>query len=373
VLALAVAACGSRGTSGASAPSAPPHSEKAHDAACRAPKDAPRAAAPLPAEPRETSGPIAAVELRGIVHADAAAVQRAIKSKMGAPCDAETVRADVRRLWATGEIEDVDVRVDATAAGVTLTYVVSERPRVGEVHFDGAKVLDEAALARALDTARGDHFDRSRVFAGMQAVRELYVERGYRRVGLELRTRDAGGGALDACVVVTEGPKATIARWDFVGNAQVDEDKLRWQMATEDGLYNSVGGVYRGDLWERDKLMIIAHYYDLGFLTVEMDEPEVTESADGRALSVTVRIREGAIYKLGKLRVIGALAAPEKDYLAQLTAHEGDVFRRAVMIEELARLRAFHKDTTGKEPEVEPATELHPDTKTVDVTFNVAK
>src|SRR5262249_28539549 len=156
------------------------------------------------------------------------------------------------------------------------------------------------------------------------------------------RAKAAGDGTTDACLRVTEGPRATIARFIFDGNTHMPDALLREQFDTTFGKTNVPGGVYREDLWkEHDSLYVLALYYDAGFIAVQMDPPVVDESPDGRSLDVRIAIREGAMYKVGALKIDGKLAAPAKSYLALLESRAGETFHRKQMLDDIARIKKF--------------------------------
>ena len=93
---------------------------------------------------------------------------------------------------------------------------------------------------------------------------------------------------------------------DFVGNTNIPADELRGVMQTQAGGFFSFltsTGTYREEAFRNDIDLLHAAYYDRGYLNVEIDNPRVALSSDRRYLDVTIFVREGARYRVGRLHV----------------------------------------------------------------------
>ena len=124
------------------------------------------------------------------------------------------------------------------------------------------------------------------------------------------------------------------------------------------------------ELLERAALLVNAFYYDRGYLTVKVAAPKRTRAADGTT-AITFPITEGAVFKIGSVRVSKADPQTEKDFLTHLRFKSGEIFSRAKVVADLEAFRARSRQR-GKPLDVEPQTELDPKKGIVDLDFVVS-
>ena len=142
---------------------------------------------------------------------------------------------------------------------------------------------------------------------------------GYQDAEVDL---DLSGGM--ARFVVTEGARKVLSGVRLEGVRSIRRDDL---MAYFDfggeGFLGSGPVLYNEQLVAHGVEQVRREYRLRGFYDVEVDEPLVSESA-GAKVTVTVRIREGRRYRVGRVRVNGALV-PKHPCRTEL---EGSPFTR---------------------------------------------
>jgi outer membrane protein insertion porin family len=114
-------------------------------------------------------------------------------------------------------------------------------------------------------------------------------------------------------------------------------------------------------------------YYDNGFVLSQVAKPDVAVAPDRRTVAVTVRIEEGAQFRVGKISFSGdALVAGQK-YDSAITTKTGEVFSRTKVMEDLGRIREFHEQTGSWTPqfEVTPVTQVDTDKSVVHIDFQL--
>jgi outer membrane protein insertion porin family len=112
-------------------------------------------------------------------------------------------------------------------------------------------------------------------------------------------------------------------------------------------------------------------YLDAGYLQVELDEPEVDTTEDG--LVVTVEIREGKRFRVGKLDVTGDETVDLEALRAELSLEEGEWFNRSHLTRDVENLTHRYTDRGFYYAKVNPITNLSEQDLTVDVDFEVEK
>ncbi len=320
--------------------------------------------------PVDATGPVAEVIIEGLDGKEEQ-LRATMGSQAGERLNPSKVAADIETLWATGRFEDISVEVRTTERGTILAFVLAPRPTTGKLFFRGIEQLPKHQVDAAIQLQPGDPFDPQQLSYTVARLKETYGAAGYRFATVEahqLRT-----DALHLCLVVNEGTKVTIDQWTFEGAKLVDEEQLRALMDSRDGTVNVSGGVYRPKVWGDDALRIQAMYYDNGFITAKITAPELDVSPDKRKVTVTIRIDEGVVYRVGKISFSGDALVAGQRYASSVTTKSGDVFSRAKVMEDLARIREFHEKTGSWTPqfEVVPVTQIDSDKSLVHIDFEL--
>ena len=105
-----------------------------------------------------------------------------------------------------------------------------------------------------------------------------------------------------------EHAKVEVRRVNFVGNKAITDEELREVIVTREGNVLSLltqAGTYREDVFQRDLILLQAHYWDRGYVQVKVGTPVLELSPDKRSLYITINIDEGPQYRLGKIDVKG--------------------------------------------------------------------
>jgi outer membrane protein insertion porin family len=314
---------------------------------------------------------VAVVRARGNARLPKKDVCDSISVRAGDRFDAARVASDIRALWGTGDFDDVVVERTDSGSGGVLTFLVRERPVLESVQIDGATAISAKALRAAMVLHEGEPVEPADLDAAKEAIVAAYVDMGYRSVKVDYRLDPASPMAADAEYKIEEGPLAVISKVVFTGLALTTDKELRPLIETRGGTVNTAGGTYADDLADRSVLLVQAHLYDRGLMQSNVSAPALALSPDGKSLAITIAVREGPVYHLGKVHFAGALAADQATYQRLSSQKAGEVFNRSAVMKLLDRVRAMH-DKLGKPvKDVEPETDLDPDKKTVDLTIRI--
>ncbi len=202
-LAVLLAAILLVGAGPASAQVPPPAGPKPAEPKPAEPKPAePKPAEPKPAEPKPktralSSEPVVmprlpageAEKARGLtlVRIDVEGNRRVTKEdiltylrmRVGQTFAPETLTSDVRELWNSGFFDDIEVDLDKSDAGVTLRFIVRERPNISEVVFEGNSEIDTEDLSEGIEVKSNTILSHPAVRRSIQKIRDMYAERGF--------------------------------------------------------------------------------------------------------------------------------------------------------------------------------------------------
>jgi outer membrane protein insertion porin family len=314
---------------------------------------------------------IARVEIRGLIRLRATDLCPNLGTKAGSEVNEERVHEDASSFWKTGLIDSVDVASELSASGRSVTFLIHERPTIRKTTVEGVQAAELAEVIARFPAA-GDLFDAATIKEDIARVRDDYKDEAYRRADVQFQIDPAPDNQVDLHIVVVEGPQTLVQAIVLHGESKDRESALMELIDTENGTYNTPGKPYRPDVLERDRLIMNQYYFDRGMVNVNIDEEELALSEDGTAVTLTIEISEGLVFKLGKLRCVGDLAAGERKCLDLLGIKQGEVFNRSKMIEGMNRIVAFQAESHHG-VSVEPETTLDTKKRTIDIGVKVSK
>ena len=304
-----------------------------------------------------------------------------LREKPGHLFKVDNLASDVRALWDSGFFDDIEVDMKREDHGLTLRFLVRERPNIKAVEFEGNSEIENDKLQEAIEIKANTILSVPAVRRSVQKIKDAYAEKGYFLADVESAIepqRDRGDRPLRS-----PSTAVTVRRVTFVGNYNVPEEELRAVMQTGQTSILSFGsgGPYRQDVFERDVLMLNALYYDKGYMNVSIGTPRVMLTPDREGIEITLLIHEGPRFKIRQLKVYerdadGKEVEPlgGRRALRQLVrAKSGDYFNRAELVKDLQAVRTLYRDAGYANVEAEPETELDPVKKEVDIIIPIRR
>jgi outer membrane protein insertion porin family len=280
-------------------------------------------------------------------------LRRMLATQPGTPLDTGSVRADMRKLWALGLLSDVHVEVSGSHGAADITFAVTPHLLIDRVYL-----TDEALELRRLRWLAGTPYEPVRIARLATAAQAALVYDGY--LDAKVAVRRATGPGVGVCVVSSLGPRVTIDKVTFPGHASVSEVELAGKLRGAKAGINHPGGVYDEEAALEDTIYMSALYYENGHIDTHVDNPRVVRHGD--RVDVEIPIHEGAIYRLGKLRVL-ALGGRT----IALGLAPGDLFVRSRITAAIDRVEA----RVGNDVNVYPVTKIDRDKRTVDIDFTI--
>ncbi len=316
------------------------------------------------------------LQFRGNRKVEDDAIKVNLKTAPGATLTQEIVREDVHTIWKMGYFEDVQVEVSDAGAETVVTFVLREKPAIAKIFVSGN---DEVALSKIneiLDIKREQILDLAKLKKNVEKIKDLYVEKGFYMAEVTYEVKRQSASSVDVWFRVQENAKVEVRRVNFVGNKAIADAELRDVISTREGSLLSIltsAGTYREDVFQRDLLLVQAHYWDHGYVQVKVANPLVELSPDKQSMYITINVDEGPQYRLGKVDVTGDLLAEKKVFLDRVSVKTGEIFNRSKLSDDLTRLTDYYKDRGYAYVNATPATPVNEKTRTVDVMFEIQK
>jgi len=152
------------------------------------------------------------IRFEGVTFSKDDALPSQLTQKPGTALDPEHVRADLRRLFASGRYRDISVRSEPTEGGIALVYAGVPRYYIGRVQIEGVASERLASLLEfATKLEPGTAYTETLVPASVTGVKEALARNGYYQPTVDVSTvKDDTGHEVNFDFKVVVGPQARV-------------------------------------------------------------------------------------------------------------------------------------------------------------------
>lgn len=327
---------------------------------------------------------IGTVSVKGNGRVAADDVRATMKLKPGMECSDDDVAKDARALWDLGYFDDLIFRATVTNETVDLEIQVKERAAIGKITFEGDDSVTEEDIDEKVTLEVGAILSENAVREQLTKIRDVYAEEGFFLAKVTYKLVPMANNQVEVRYDIVEGPEVSVRRIQFVGNDHIPDDELLQFMRTHPtGLLSflSSNDTFKRDFFDEDVLRMQALYYDRGYLNVQVDPPRVELTPDRHQIDITVPVKEGPRFRIGRMRVVeisadgqeveplgGRRAVREK-----VEAEPGEWFSRTKVAEGIERITRHYRDASFAKVQVEPETELEAEKRLVHVTVVIRR
>jgi outer membrane protein assembly complex protein YaeT len=224
---------------------------------------------------------------------------------------------------------------------LVITFTVTKGPqyRVASYDISGNESLPRAEFDAALKVREGQPFADAKLDADVATIVDLYRRRGFSadaQSGVDPQQASSTAAQIPVAVhiVVREGPRATIERVAFEGNAAISEAKLRQTIALQPG----APFVLRQLTVDRDAILIA--YQNLGYESATVD-PVPQFSDDRTRVTVRFAIQEGPRIFVDHVLIVGNVRTSTETIERELQVKRGDPFSLGAINESQRRLASL--------------------------------
>ena len=246
--------------------------------------------------------------MRGLARVELASALGDIGVNPGAELGTPQVQGAIRRLYATGQYEDVRVACDLSPAGdrATLVFTVRERPVLADVEVSGTKQQAAGTIRDKVDLLVGQPLDPAKVARAVQRIDSVYQSRGFYLARIRPESTVTNEGRVRLHFRIDEGRRLAISGVRVNGNTVLADEAVVGAMKTKpEGFFWWRKGAfdeekYAGDLAER----LPALYASRGFIDFQiLKDTLLIDRERGKAL-IDLTIKEGPQYHIGTFEVV---------------------------------------------------------------------
>ena len=341
-------------------------------------------------ENADTAAQISEIEIKGTSDLESSQIMFLIESQVGEPLDRKMIRRDLHSIFQMNLFEDVTAEVelqeedDSGFKGHLLRFLVSERPRLAEIKFEGILLAERTEIEDKMTLVQYDPYDPEKINVNKQIILEHYRSEGYPRVKVNSRieTIDSEvkteGKKFRVIFEIEEKPRVYLSDIYISGTKFYSElDIKRFILSSEIDCVSwaNQSGLFREEMINQDLSMISQHYLKNGFIKVFIEKPDVTliHNPDYSRVDVRLNISEGNQYFTGKIDVSGDLLGDKNKLIEDLLLEEGEIYNPFLQNRDRSALSEIYHEQGYAFVRVIPETRIHEDSKTVDVTYRVVK
>jgi outer membrane protein insertion porin family len=285
----------------------------------------------------------------------------------------ERAQAAIRALYQTKFFSDVQL----DRQGDILVIKVTERPAIAKLTLRGNKDIKEDDLRKGLKEiglSEGETFDRLSLDRVQQELVRQYYNRGKYNVSVDphVTTLDRNRVAID--IEIREGKASKIKEINIVGNKAFSDKAIR--KGFESDTSNFLSWYSKDDQYSREKLSgdlekLGSYYMDRGYADFGVDSTQVTIAPDKRDMYISASIKEGEIYTVSDVKLLGELILPEETLRQLVFLHKGDTFNRRAIEASTDAIKAILANIGYAFAKVSPVPKLDKDKRTVDLTLYI--
>jgi outer membrane protein insertion porin family len=279
----------------------------------------------------------------------------------------------IRALYQTKFFSDVEI----DRQGDILVIKVVERPSIAKLTLRGNKDIKEDDLRKGLKEiglSEGETFDRLSLDRVQQELIRQYYNRGKYNVSVEPHVTYLDRNRVSVDIEIREGKAAKIKAINIVGNTAFTDKAIR--KTFESDTSNWLSWYSKDDQYSREKLSgdlekLQSYYMDRGYADFGVDSTQVAIAPDKRAMYISASIKEGEIYKISDIHLLGQLILPEDTLRQLIFVHKDETFNRKAIESSSDAIKGILASIGYAFAKVTPVPKLDKDNRTVDLTFYI--
>ncbi|MDR0551610.1 MAG: outer membrane protein assembly factor BamA, partial [Spirochaetaceae bacterium] len=234
---------------------------------------------------------------------------------------------------------------DLANSEVLVRFTVRERPVLTRIVFSGNAGLRRSELLDTISLKVNDVLNTLKIRLDEDALEQKYLEKGYTEAKIRSETQTNKDGSVTLTFVIDEGEKVIVEAVNFEGNNVFTTRKLRGVLSLKPkGIIKD--GAFQEAKLIADRQTLVQFYRDKGYIDAELIDVvrEVKHDTKGSRLTLTFRLREGAIYTFGGITLSGNSIFTTEELQKLVTSNEKDTVNARRLEMDLQRIADKYYD-----------------------------
>jgi outer membrane protein insertion porin family len=276
---------------------------------------------------------------------DEARLRNLMTTKAGSVYRAENLDNDIKTLFESGLIDDVNFLAESAGVGVHVIANIKTRPAINGVGFVGNTIFSDQKLAKETKLKSGGTMSDAEILQARRNLEEYYQGYGYPDVLISHRTQSTGQeGLSDLIFVIDEGSKNEVRKIRFEGNTVFTTAELKKEMKTkEKGWFSwlTKSGRFESSALDEDLDAVLDYYRSKGYLRASSPGIRRDLVKDGR-VDLVIPISEGEKYTVTGISFGPMSVFKSEELYPSMTLNGGDAYSSKKMRDDIKMIRSFY-------------------------------
>ena len=269
------------------------------------------------------------IKIKGLQRVEPGVIFDSIPFDIGDNIDDIDPSEIIKYIYKSGQFRDVSVEFDSG----NLTIVVSEKPIIASIEFNGNKLIQEDKLRqgiRQVNLYEGAVFDKQVLSNLEKDLSKTYNSMGRYNISVKATFRPLERNRVAIKVDIDEGTLTRISKISINGLTKFSEDDLLGVMKLRST--NIFSWWEKDDRYSKSELTadlekIKSFYLDRGYLKFKVISTDVSITPNKKRLSITIDVEEGEKYTFGDISISGEISDfSEADLKSNIVIKKGDFF-----------------------------------------------
>lgn len=253
-----------------------------------------------------------------------------VRSAKGRTFDQKIIDEDVKRLFTTGNFEDVQVGKDKTPDGkVNVIFQLTSKPRIRDIILKGNEKYPYDKLKDFISLEKNGPLNDKELQETLTKIRGFYTDKGYNGATVKPETQNVGEGQVDIIFDINENLRKKVLSVSFIGNTAYSSWKLKDSIATQHSylswLFNM--GLLNKEEIELDKERLRELYWEKGFLDFQVTSVDIKDDPeDAEYVNVTFNLSQGEPYTVQEVAIAGNTAIPTDEIIKDMRMKTDSVY-----------------------------------------------
>ncbi len=324
----------------------------------------------LAAQTEESSKLVTDVRIENNKLISTSTILSKIKTKIGSFFSQDVLNEDIKNLYATGYFTDIKVNLEEYEEGVAVVFVVSEKPLVKDLTFEGNKKVGTDQLRSLVETKIDQPLDYLQLKKDIKKIKDFYIKEGYhlaivdKEVYVDKKTNEA-----KVSITIDEGARYQIKEIKVEGNKAISDKVILKSIKTKrDTLFTS--GYFNKEVFSEDLKRIKRLYEDKGYLDTRVDY-NLDYDKENEEMTITIKIDEGRRYSVGTIKIMGNKVISTKEIQDVLKMQEGSTFTQSRLQEDVLSINELYFNKGYISAKVIPDVYFNTKEEVMDITYDI--
>jgi outer membrane protein insertion porin family len=295
-----------------------------------------------------------------------------VKTQIGNVFSQDKLNEDIKNLYATGYFTDINADLEDVNGGISVTFLVTEKPLLKEVIFRGNQQIKDDKLRRLMESQIDQPLDYVQLKQDIDKIENFYIKEGYHLAIVEEEVLiDKDTNEARVFILVDEGGRYRISDIKVRGNKAVATKTILKSIQTKrDSLFTS--GFFDDSKFKSDIRTIEQLYADKGYADAEV-KYDVEYNKDKKTMVIFLDVYEGNKYTVGVIAITGNAVVETSTIEKSLKMKTGSTFTPYRLEDDVAAINELYFEKGYISARTVPEVVFNKEEQQMDITYNVTE